>query len=164
MTLFTVKDGEIVGKTDTGIKQNEFLKSRLSVGDFRLVCKIKLVPNEANSGIQFRSVPHNGNEMAGSQADAGKGWWGKTLRRKPSATKSSAKTSPAKQVVKTQRVEHLRSPRRRHQSPHRHQRPPLRGRKHPQPPQNRHLRPAGPRRGTDGSAVQGFGIGVGSEV
>jgi hypothetical protein len=76
-TLFTVQDGEIVGKTATGIKQNEFLKSKLAVGDFRLVCKIKLVPNEANSGIQFRSVPHNGNEMAGPQADAGKGWWGK---------------------------------------------------------------------------------------
>jgi len=77
MTLFHVENGEIVGKTDKGIKRNEFLKSAISVGDFRLVCKIKLVPNEANSGIQFHSQPFEGNEMAGPQADAGKGWWGK---------------------------------------------------------------------------------------
>ncbi|HEX4792583.1 MAG TPA: DUF1080 domain-containing protein [Humisphaera sp.] len=77
MTLFHVENGEIVGKTDKGIKRNEFLKSAVSVGDFRLVCKIKLVPNEANSGIQFHSVVFEGNEMSGPQADAGKGWWGK---------------------------------------------------------------------------------------
>jgi len=77
MTLFHVENGEIVGKTEKGIKRNEFLKSAISVGDFRLVCKIKLVPNEANSGIQFHSQPFEGNEMAGPQADAGKGWWGK---------------------------------------------------------------------------------------
>ncbi|HZL35730.1 MAG TPA: DUF1080 domain-containing protein [Tepidisphaeraceae bacterium] len=77
MSLWHVEDGEIVGKTAKGIRQNEFLKSRVSVGDFRLICKIKLVPNEANSGIQFHSVQHEGNEMAGPQADAGKGWWGK---------------------------------------------------------------------------------------
>jgi hypothetical protein len=77
MTLFHVENGEIVGKTDKGIKRNEFLKSAISAGDFRLVCKIKLVPNEANSGIQFHSQPFEGSEMAGPQADAGKGWWGK---------------------------------------------------------------------------------------
>jgi hypothetical protein len=76
-TLFTVQDGEIVGKTTTGIKQNEFLKSKLSYGDFRLVVKMKLVPNGGNSGIQFHSKQHEGNEMAGPQADAGQGWWGK---------------------------------------------------------------------------------------
>jgi hypothetical protein len=76
-TLFKVENGEIVGKTEKGIKQNEFLKSRFEAGDFRLVLQIKLVPNSANSGVQFRSVPHNGNEMKGYQADAGAGWWAK---------------------------------------------------------------------------------------
>ena len=75
--LWKVENGEIVGKTETGLKRNEFLKSAVSVGDFRLVCKIKLVPDEGNSGIQFHSVVHEGNEMAGPQADAGEGWWGK---------------------------------------------------------------------------------------
>ncbi len=75
--LFKVENGEIVGKTEKGIKQNEFLKSRFEVGDFRLVLQIKLVPHGGNTGIQFRSVPHQGNEMKGYQADAGAGWWGK---------------------------------------------------------------------------------------
>jgi len=77
MSVYHVEDGEIVGKTTTGLKRNEFLKSAISVGDFRLVCKIKLVPDEANSGIQFHSQPFQGHEMSGLQADAGKGWWGK---------------------------------------------------------------------------------------
>lgn len=76
-TLFKVDNGELVGKTEKGIKQNEFLKSTFEVADFRLVCQMKLVPNGANSGIQFRSVPFKGNEMKGYQADAGAGWWGK---------------------------------------------------------------------------------------
>lgn len=75
--LWKVEDGQIVGKTETGLKHNEFLKTRKSYGDFRLVVKIKLVPNEANSGIQFHSEPFEGYEMKGPQADAGKGWWGK---------------------------------------------------------------------------------------
>jgi len=75
--VYHVDNGELVGKTEKGLKQNEFLKSRFEVGDFRLVAQMKLVPNSANSGIQFRSVPFKGNEMKGYQADAGAGWWGK---------------------------------------------------------------------------------------
>src|SRR3954468_6931242 len=65
MELFKVDNGEIVGKTEKGIKKNEFLKSQFELGDFRLVLQIKLVPNGANTGIQFRSVPFEGNEMKG---------------------------------------------------------------------------------------------------
>jgi putative membrane-bound dehydrogenase-like protein len=75
--LWNVENGEIVGKTTTGLKHNEFLKSQLVLGDFRLVCKVKLTPNSENSGIQFRSEPHGEYEMKGLQADMGKGWWGK---------------------------------------------------------------------------------------
>jgi hypothetical protein len=75
--LFKVDNGEIVGKTEKGIKQNEFLKSQFEATDFRLVLQIKLVPNTANSGVQFRSIPFKGNEMKGYQADAGAGWWAK---------------------------------------------------------------------------------------
>ncbi|HET6248003.1 MAG TPA: DUF1080 domain-containing protein [Tepidisphaeraceae bacterium] len=76
VSLWHVENGELVGKTSTGIKKNEFLKTTHSYGDFRLICKMKLVPNGANSGIQFHSVQHEGNEMAGPQADSGAGWWG----------------------------------------------------------------------------------------
>src|SRR5207244_4320267 len=75
-SLWTVENGEIVGKT-AGISHNEFLRSQLLVGDFRLTLKVKLVPNEANSGIQFRSETLPDGEIKGPQADIGAGWWGK---------------------------------------------------------------------------------------
>ncbi len=76
-TLWKVENGEIVGKTTTGLKHNEFLKSQFLLEDFRLVCKVKLTPNAANSGIQFRSEPFGEFEMKGCQADIGVGWWGR---------------------------------------------------------------------------------------
>jgi putative membrane-bound dehydrogenase-like protein len=75
--LFRVENGEIVGKTSEGLKHNAFLFSDMAAEDFRLTLKIKLAPNEANSGIQFRSVSLPDGEAKGYQADAGKGWWGK---------------------------------------------------------------------------------------
>ncbi|MBP9903164.1 MAG: DUF1080 domain-containing protein, partial [Verrucomicrobia bacterium] len=75
--LWHVENGEIVGKTAAGLKHNEFLKSQFVLGDFRLICQVKLTPNTANSGIQFRSEPFEGYEMKGCQADIGAGWWGK---------------------------------------------------------------------------------------
>jgi putative membrane-bound dehydrogenase-like protein len=74
--LWKVEDGEIVGRSP-GIPRNEFLKSQLVATDFRLTVKIKLVPDEGNSGIQFRSEALPDGEMRGPQADVGKGWWGK---------------------------------------------------------------------------------------
>ena len=75
--VWSVENGEIVGKTAKGLKNNTFLKSTCDVTDFKLSLKVKLTPNEANSGVQFRSVPIEGGEMRGPQADIGKGWWGK---------------------------------------------------------------------------------------
>ncbi|MDQ3440756.1 MAG: DUF1080 domain-containing protein, partial [Planctomycetota bacterium] len=76
MSIWSVENGEIVGKTATGLKKNNFLVSALTAGDFRLTLKVKLVPNTANSGIQFRSEAGDG-DVKGYQADMGKGWWGK---------------------------------------------------------------------------------------
>jgi putative membrane-bound dehydrogenase-like protein len=75
--LWKVENGEIVGKTTTGLKKNEFLKSQLTVENFRLTLKVKLTPNKENSGVQFHSVPLPDGEMRGPQADIGAGWWGK---------------------------------------------------------------------------------------
>ncbi len=75
--LWTVENGEIVGRSATGLKRNEFLKSDFILNDFRLTLQLKLTPNRENSGIQFRSEPIAGGEMRGPQADAGAGWWGK---------------------------------------------------------------------------------------
>src|SRR5262245_20968776 len=68
---------EIVGKTSSGIKHNDFLRSHLLVDDFKLTLQVKLTPNSANSGIQFRSEALAAGEMRGPQADIGAGWWGK---------------------------------------------------------------------------------------
>ncbi|HJZ56880.1 MAG TPA: PVC-type heme-binding CxxCH protein, partial [Gemmataceae bacterium] len=75
--VWSVENGEIVGKTATGLKKNTFLKSQLAVTDFRLSAKVKLTPDAGNSGIQFRSEPLPDGEMRGPQADIGAGWWGK---------------------------------------------------------------------------------------
>src|SRR5262249_3959091 len=74
--LWRVDKGEIIGKTD-GLKQNEFLKSHMAAGDFKLSLKVKLTPNKENSGVQFRSEVLPGGEVKGLQADIGEGWWGK---------------------------------------------------------------------------------------
>jgi putative membrane-bound dehydrogenase-like protein len=74
--LWKVEEGEIVGKSP-GIKKNEWLRSHMAATDFKLSFKVKLVPNEGNSGMQFRSEVIDGNDMRGPQADIGAGWWGK---------------------------------------------------------------------------------------
>lgn len=73
--LWSVEDGELVGRTE-GLKRNEWIVSDLSVDNFYLSLEVKLVNNEGNSGIQFRSRAEDG-EVSGYQADIGQGWWGK---------------------------------------------------------------------------------------
>ncbi|MBX9622976.1 MAG: DUF1080 domain-containing protein [Gemmataceae bacterium] len=75
--VWSVQEGAIVGKTEKGLKANNFLTSAVAVEDFKLSLKVKLTPNTENSGIQFRSERIEGGEMRGPQADIGKGWWGK---------------------------------------------------------------------------------------
>ena len=96
MSVYHVENGEIVGKTTTGLERNEFLKSTISVGDFRLVCKIKLVPDEANSGIQFHSQPFQGHEMSRPSGRRRQGLVGKTLRRKLSQQGAGRRTNRAR--------------------------------------------------------------------
>ncbi|HUG66454.1 MAG TPA: PVC-type heme-binding CxxCH protein [Pirellulaceae bacterium] len=73
--LWSVENGELVGRTD-GLRKNEWIVSDLSADNFRLALEVKLVDNAGNSGIQFRSMAHDG-EVSGYQADVGAGWWGK---------------------------------------------------------------------------------------
>jgi putative heme-binding domain-containing protein len=77
-TLWSVENGEIVGKTTTGLPRNSFLLSDMSAADFHLTVEVMLKDNAGNSGIQFRSKPLNGfEEVQGFQADIGIDWWGK---------------------------------------------------------------------------------------
>ena len=75
----------IVG-TSTGLDHNTFLTTDRAFADFDLTFEMRLVPDDANSGVQFRSerIKEEGEEtagldgeMRGYQADAGAGWWGK---------------------------------------------------------------------------------------
>ena len=75
--LWSVEDGEIVGRATSGLKHNDWIKSDMLLGDFHFKCQVKLVKNEGNSGIQFRSEVLPNGEVKGYQADIGVGWWGK---------------------------------------------------------------------------------------
>ncbi|HVK09073.1 MAG TPA: family 16 glycoside hydrolase, partial [Gemmataceae bacterium] len=75
--LWSVENGEIVGKSATALRRNEFLMSSLAAENFKLSLKVKLTPPTGNSGIQVRSEPFGDGQMKGPQADIGAGWWGK---------------------------------------------------------------------------------------
>ncbi len=74
--VWSVSDGEIVGQTE-GLSRNEFLKSDMLLGDFRLIVDVRLANDEGNSGIQFWSEGLEDGSVRGYQADIGVGWWGK---------------------------------------------------------------------------------------
>jgi hypothetical protein len=73
--IWKVAGGAIVGESP-GIRHNDFLRTERRYADFILRVKVRLTPDEENSGIQFRSEPLPNGEMYGYQADIGKGWWG----------------------------------------------------------------------------------------
>ncbi len=74
--LWKAQDGMIVGDS-AGIKQNEFLATKKTYGNFELRLEFKLRKGEGNSGIQFRSKRVAGSsEVSGYQADIGEKYWG----------------------------------------------------------------------------------------
>ena len=74
--LWSVESGEIVGRTK-GLEKNAFLVGELLCRDFRFELEVRLVKDEGNSGVQFRTAPRDDGEVTGMQADVGAGWWGK---------------------------------------------------------------------------------------
>jgi hypothetical protein len=73
-SLFTVEDGEIVGRTRGDLKKNQFLATEKPYGDFVLKAKVKI--RNGNSGIQFRSRRTDEGVVSGPQADVADGYWG----------------------------------------------------------------------------------------
>jgi hypothetical protein len=73
-TLFSVEDGEIVGRTKGDLKKNEFLVTDKPYGDFVLKAKVKI--RNGNSGIQIRSKRADNGAVSGPQADVADGYWG----------------------------------------------------------------------------------------
>ena len=75
--VWSVENGEIVGRAPQGLDHNSFAVAPLRLGDFRLRLEVLLPDDADNGGIQFRSEPLPDGEMRGYQADVGAGWWGK---------------------------------------------------------------------------------------
>ena len=74
--LWKVEGGELVGRSP-GISYNDFLATEESFDNFLLQLEVRLLSDEGNSGVQFRSERVPGSmEMIGYQADIGPGWWG----------------------------------------------------------------------------------------
>jgi hypothetical protein len=95
--LWIVEDGMLVGRSP-GIAYNDFLATTKTYGDFVLRFQVRLLKNEGNSGVQFRSkrVP-NSHEVAGYQADAAPGWWGKLYDE---ARRGKVLAGPTDEVLK----------------------------------------------------------------
>lgn len=77
--MFRIERGAIVaGSLSREIARNEFLCTRRESGDFELRLKFKLLGDQTNAGVQFRTrrIP-NHHEVIGYQADLGNPrWWG----------------------------------------------------------------------------------------
>jgi len=78
--LWSVKDGMIIGKQGKNqLKKNTFLATKEKYADFVLKASVRLVNDEGNSGIQFRTRILPDGTARGYQADVAKGFWGLLL-------------------------------------------------------------------------------------
>lgn len=78
MDFWRFEDGALTGHSDAQIPRSEFLWFNGEVRDFYLAFDVKLEPNTANSGVQFRSqkIDEHGQAL-GYQADIGQDVWGR---------------------------------------------------------------------------------------
>jgi hypothetical protein len=76
--VFRIEDKAIVGGTlKANVPRNEYLCTTKSYRNFELRLRFKLLGDNVNAGVQFRSerVPKS-NELIGYQADMGQHYWG----------------------------------------------------------------------------------------
>lgn len=77
-SVFRIEEGAVVGGgLKTNVARNEYLCTTKRYRDFEVRLKFKLLGENVNGGVQFRSerVPKS-NEMIGYQADMGQSYWG----------------------------------------------------------------------------------------
>jgi hypothetical protein len=78
MDVFRIEENSIVGGSlDQPVEHNDFLCTEQEYGDFELRLQVKLLGENANAGIQFRTkrIPDH-YEVSGYQADMGQQYWG----------------------------------------------------------------------------------------
>lgn len=93
--VWSVENGEVVGRAPQGLARNSFAVAPLRVDDFRLTCEVLLPDDTDNGGIQFRSELLPDGEMRGYQADIGAGWWGKLYEESARGLLTVTSGSPA---------------------------------------------------------------------
>jgi len=97
--LWSVKNGVIIGKQGKNqLKKNTFLATKQKYADFVLKASVRLVKDEGNSGIQFRTRILPDGTARGYQADVANGFWG-LLLEEGSPTRLIIKR-PAPEAVK----------------------------------------------------------------
>jgi putative membrane-bound dehydrogenase-like protein len=72
--VWTVEDGEIVGRTSAGSGGAD-LRGEMLVGDFRLSLKVKLVGDRGRAGIRFGEQTLPDGKVRGYRAGVGPGRW-----------------------------------------------------------------------------------------
>jgi hypothetical protein len=97
-SLFTVEEGEIVGRTKGDLKKNEFLVTDRPYRDFTLKAKVKF--KNGNSGIQFRSKRAPDGAVSGPQADVADGYWGLLYEERGRGILERYPEEKAKELVK----------------------------------------------------------------
>jgi hypothetical protein len=97
-SLFTVEDGEIVGRTKGDLKKNEFLATAKPYRDFVFKAKVKY--RNGNSGIQFRSKRTPDGAVSGPQADVAEGYWGLLYEERGRGILERYPEDKAKELVK----------------------------------------------------------------
>ncbi len=98
--LFTVENGEILGRTKGDLKKNEFLVTDKPYRDFVLRAKVKF--KNGNSGIQFRSKRKPDGVVSGPQADVADGYWGLLYEERGRGILERYPEDKAKALVKDQ--------------------------------------------------------------
>jgi len=96
--IFSVENGEIVGRTQGDLKKNEFLVTDKPYRDFVLKAKVKI--RNGNSGIQFRSKRAADGAVSGPQADVADGYWGLLYEERARGILERYPEDKAKELVK----------------------------------------------------------------
>jgi hypothetical protein len=96
--IFSVENGEIVGRTRGDLKKNEFLVTDKPYRDFVLKAKVKY--KNGNSGIQFRSKRAPDGAVSGPQADVADGYWGLLYEERGRGILQRYPEDAAKKLVK----------------------------------------------------------------
>jgi putative membrane-bound dehydrogenase-like protein len=80
--VWSYSNGEVIGRTGSGLNTDALLINDVLLRDFRLMFRVRITPHSAGGGLHFRSRPHGEEAMQGYQLGIGSGRWGKFLEER----------------------------------------------------------------------------------